>query len=1016
MIVKRCVFGLLFACVAAVGSAEEQPAGAVKEFEVDPLTRYQLSFDAVVAPGAEADWEVRIFSKDGLLPYEGVFKYDWQKIRPEQKSYRHAFLTPAGGRRLKFLIHHQGALPETRDVKLEKIEGENLVINGDFSAGLGNYSGWNTRHMAELVKDELGQSVLKCEPEGYAITDPIPVEPGGTYRFQPGSTGGGRLLLYSRDLLRTGLMFEGGFQIEKKPLIEIPPDTAFIRVEYCDGREPRVPAIRMLGIEKVKNGEPRTADNLPAYPGEILLKANSPLQEIRAAREIQHWVEKISGKEIPVLAEPGGRKGTRIFVGKGWADGRFPEDLKSLDGSDGYAVRRKGEDIYVFGARPVGALHGAIRLLEENSDLIFARPSKDFGTVYSKNANLAFEKADFLQRPAFGYRMSHQRVASTSDDGIWQGRVGMNTSPFLYNGFRSREMGGVLSFEDNFMGTIEQNPETSFEKCEKEHPEFFATVDGTRQVVRRGYICYTAPGIAKAISDGLQKAVEKMERGGEKVEFIDIRTRDGWAVCACEGCMSPIKLPDGSLLKPKADTSGQDPLFFSTRMAIMLNEVAKQFEKVRPGVSITVPGYIYASTPPAIEHARSLVPVFCAYPTCTIRFPILEGQNNHHDVGREWELKYREFLERARKRGGKLAMFAYYYTAGFSAVADSAGADWLAISKAGACTHILLDGLGSDKDIEKEINPWDYDAAERWIIAHLMWDPTLSPQALREEFTRRAYQNAAPEMLEFYNTIRNSWGNPDIKAMVNCHTPSSILFDTFIIKPGNEAKLRALLVAAEEKAKNPNSKSLIHATLAAFDKFAEGMQRIYIPYVEESTREWDKPDSTFWFQALKLGGFKQVSTWKDFKMAAATHPTDVAIMRDKENIYVRFDAHQAAPKGDQVEIVFEAKRNTNKYFFALERDGKPHGMENYSPEQTRNWAGKVAASNDGYVAMFRIPFTAIKNLDVAQDAFELPSKFSRMISDKQKAEESTLDGLPITLTHYPNHWTVLSAKQENKLK
>jgi hypothetical protein len=247
---------------------------------------------------------------------------------------------------------------------------------------------------------------------------------------------------------------------------------------------------------------------------------------------------------------------------------------------------------------------------------------------------------------------------------------------------------------------------------------------------------------------------------------------------------------------------------------------------------------------------------------------------------------------------------------------------------------------------------------------------------------------------------------------VNCHTSSSTLFDTFIVKTGNEAKLRDLLVKAEKKAGNPDSKLLIQGTLAAFDKFAEGMKRIYIPYVEESTHEWNKPDSTFWFQALKLSGFKQVTTWKDFKMAEANHATEVAIMRDKENIYVRFDAHKAAPKGDQVEIVFEAQRHSIKYYFALDRDGKSHGMENYSPQEPGRWEGRVAASGDGYVAMFRIPFSAIKNLDAAQEVFELPSKFSRMISDKQEAEESTQDGLPITLTQFPNHWTVLTVKQE----
>ena len=52
----------------------------LKEFEVEPLTRYCLSFNAAEKVGDNATWELQIFNKEGLLPYEGVFAYNWQKI------------------------------------------------------------------------------------------------------------------------------------------------------------------------------------------------------------------------------------------------------------------------------------------------------------------------------------------------------------------------------------------------------------------------------------------------------------------------------------------------------------------------------------------------------------------------------------------------------------------------------------------------------------------------------------------------------------------------------------------------------------------------------------------------------------------------------------------------------------------------------------------------------------------------------------------------------------------------
>jgi len=1007
LIISICL-AVLVTAFASLASASAAPV-IVKEFEVEPLTRYRLSFDGEGAQASEARWQLRILTANGLLPYEGVFNEDWQKISAEKRTYQHEFWTPREGHLLKFETESQGENPQIAAIKLEKIEDENLVLNGNFAAGPDNYSGWNTHFLAKLTKSEDGTLIFQCEAPGYALTDPIPVQAGATYRFMENTTPGGRLLIYDRDLLRVGILFEGGIPAGTQEFV-MPPEAAFIRLEYADGRVHRVPAISQAGIQLVKAGPIQPEEKFSAYPGEIVLKPNSALSEVRAAREIQHWVRKISGHEIPVLAEPSQDKHQRIFVGTGWAGENFAEDLKILEGSDGFAVRKKGNDIYVFGARPAGALFGAIRLLEDNSDLIFARPQSPLGTVYSKNPNLVFEHADTLLRPTFAFRMSHAPAAQSSDDGMWQGRVGLNTSPHLYNNFRSREMAGAASSESSFMSIIERVPGFEFAKTSVEHPEFYAMVNGNREIQPKGYICYTAPGIAEAIAKGLVTVVEEYEHRGEKLDFLGLRTRDGWLVCTCDSCMAPILLPDGTKLEPKAYSSEKDELFFSTRMVQMLNRVSAEFAKTYPERIVTAAAYIYGSTPPAIPHAKSLAPMFCAYPTASLRFPILDGDNNHNAVGKQWENKFREYLDRTTD-GRKISMFDYHYTGGFSTVADSAREDWLAMAKTGGAYEIQLDGMPSDKATASGINPWDYDAPEKWIMSRLMWDPALDPQKLREEYCRRAYQEGAPEMIEFYNLIRAAWSNPEIKMGVNCHSKAPDLFETFIVKPGNEKKLRVLLVQAEGKAKNPQSKLLIQRVLVAFDQQTESMKRVLIPFITESTEEWDIPGSTFWLQALKFDGFKKVSTWNNSENAPAEHPTFVSVMRDKDNLYVRFDA-QKAGKNDRVEIVLQAEKRATSYYFALDRQGKSYAMKNNAPWDQEAWSGKVQDESDHYITMFRIPFSTMDKLDMSEGKYDFMAKFVRLISGKDESEESSLLGFSITRTHFDNFWTKLTVEKD----
>lgn len=1000
---KTLLLTLWIACSASCANAAST---VVEEFDVEPLTRYRLSFKADAA--GESSWASRIYDKEGLLPYEGVYKYDWQTITSEKKSYLHEFLTPRGGSRLKFSVDHEGAAPTISDVKLEKITGGDLVINGEFSAGLDNYSGWNDHHLAKLVKNDKGKIELKCEPVGYALTDPIPVEPGAAYKYTPGSRPG-RVLVYDRDLLRVDWV--EGYHPTKNPLLKIPEDAGFIRVEYCDGRTYRpgaVPVIGKLGIELAEKGPGVTEKTFPPYPGEIVLKENSPLPEVRAAREIQHWVRKISGKEMRVLAAPSDKKNMKIFVGKSWAEKLFPKDLDYLKGTDGFAVRRKGKNIYVFGARPGGTLFGAIRLLERNSDLIFARPRREFGTIYSKNPDMTFDEADFSLRPAFTGRKCLNNNAARSDDGIWQGRVGMNSDANYYSRFRRKEMGGTPHSCTNYTATIFQGPDFSFEKCEKDYPEMFALVNGKRQVAPNSFICPTHPLAAKAVAAGLVAAVKKAEKRGEPLDSVGVRVKDGWTVCSCDECMKPIPLPDGTLLKPKAETAKQDQLFFSTRKAVLLNQVAEEFAKTYPNMPIDAEAYIYTSEPPAVPYKPSLIPTFCAYDTCSLRFPILDAENNSP----LWARRFGEFLRRNKDDDRQLSMFAYYYPCGFSAVADAVAADWRAMVESGGTHAAHLDGFTPDTDNYQRRGQyqemWDYQAMERWIITRLMWDPTLDPQALREYYVKRTYGKAAPEMLEFFNLIRKLWEDPKIKCFVNCHTSPASIFDELIVKTGNEKKLRNLLVAAEKKAVDPKSKTLIERMLAVYDRFAGELNRIYVPFVVESTAEWNLADSTFWMQALKLGEFKRVTTWADFRKTPVEHPTDVSIMRDRENLYVRFLAKKAAAEGDRVELVLEAVRKGPKFFFALDRKGKTYNMKNGSPWNCEAWSGKVTDQNDAYVAMFKIPYSVISNLDVDKDEFKFYAKFCRLISNKNEREESALTGYSITRTHYMNYWTALS--------
>lgn len=129
-----------------------------------------------------------------------------------------------------------------------------------------------------------------------------------------------------------------------------------------------------------------------------------------AAEELRHWLGEIS--ESPV--EETFRVGTEHLD-------LFPEDKAALDGTDGFAVRRRDGAIYITSPQPRGVIYGVYALLERNTDMIFPRP--DSKPVFTRVPKLQIRDADFRERPKFDlcrgwwicgpmYHADHQTICS----------------------------------------------------------------------------------------------------------------------------------------------------------------------------------------------------------------------------------------------------------------------------------------------------------------------------------------------------------------------------------------------------------------------------------------------------------------------------------------------------------------------------------------------------------------------------------------------------------------------------
>ncbi|QDU93450.1 DUF4838 domain-containing protein [Lignipirellula cremea] len=967
----------------------------VARLPVEPETCYRLHFQVPTpdpSEGEPAQWLLRTVDVQGDRPFVGCHDQAWQQIAPDQKVFTHALQTIPGAKTLELVVRSAGQPPQIGEVMLEPYTPGDLLINGQFQEGPGNFSGWSEHLNCRFLEVE-GKTALQVEHNGYALTDRIPVAGGANYRFDAGSTMPTYLLAYDADMqLLTPTPYN------RLRDFRTPETAVWLRLLYQTSFDHipvyRTRTITSVGLQRVEEGQAAAPADAPVFPGEIVLASNCDPREAYAARELQHWVHEITGKRLPLLAAPSARDNLKFFLGARWATD-YEDDLKFLAGSDGYAVRRQGNAIYLFSAHPRGLLFGVCAFLEKNTDIIWPRPHADFAAIFSKTPNLEFPQADFRSRPAFAIRelnfLGGDRTPEQSQE--WSGRNGANTPLRLGRGFpylrwlSGATIGAGGGYIWNFLG-LEQEDET-----------LYPLVNGNRLRNMWRQPCYTHPGVPKVMADSAREMLESVP--GREIEFLISRVGDNWEVCSCPECMQPIDLADGSRLEPQSTSSLKDRLFFSTRNYLMLNRMAEDLVKDYPDLKLHTHAYIFAAEPPKVKLHPAIVPHFAAYPTKDERYPILEQKS---EEGREWGRRLRQWGE---EQDVNFGFFGYYYSDGYNALADTAGPDYLALSRMGGI-HAHCEGYPGDVDA---LNSWDYEGSEKWIMAKLQWDPSQDPAALREQYIQRTFRDAAGPMRAFYQLINASWHDPKNPTTVNCHTPGKEMFQKFLVDPGLEKQARAHLVEAQQVATDPRSRNLIVRMLAKFDQFAAELNRLIVPLVPESTEQWRQVDSPHWYKAHQVGDFQRIANWQPLPEKAETkYETRIAMMRDKTHLYFKIDAFTSDgervsprsrggyfPQGDRVEIVLRCDSAT--YYLALGEDEREYMLKNWST--THPWRNQVQVRFEQaeglWTALVAVP---LRDLEATPGKSDIDVKFGRVAHPHTPArEESTLDGRSIFANH-----------------
>jgi len=258
----------------------------------------------------------------------------------------------------------------------------------------------------------------------------------------------------------------------------------------------------------------------------VVIPANPKDSEKKAAAIISTRFEQISGAEFPVVEENTAFKhsGYEISIGSTRLFRKAQITPKNL-GKEGYSISVKGNTLFIYGGGLRGVINGAYSLLEEDLGCRwYSQISDDVPTM----SNLTFSPAERSFVPKLDIRDPFYFEAWDTN---WSLRNKTN-APYASIpkgwGGNSRYALFVHTFWHFF------SPDEQF----KDHPEYFAEVNGKRQPTQ---LCTTNPDVIKGT---IEKCRETLKADPEAT-LISISPNDGRGYCECANC-SAIDKAEGS--------------------------------------------------------------------------------------------------------------------------------------------------------------------------------------------------------------------------------------------------------------------------------------------------------------------------------------------------------------------------------------------------------------------------------------------------------------------------------------
>jgi hypothetical protein len=560
------------------------------------------------------------------------------------------------------------------------------------------------------------------------------------------------------------------------------------------------------------------ADGKPAYS--IVIPADPTPQEKKAADDLRQWIKEMTGAELKITA-------------------KAPSPVISISTdreapSEQYQIAiENGQNIKLTGGPGRGVINAVYALLEE-----------DLGCRWYTNDSIKLPKSPTLTISPVARSYSPQLIMRdpfyhASFDATWSLRNRTNAPDAKV----PEEFGGRVEFGGLFVHTHAALMPP--DKYAHDHPDyFFKNAAGQRSAAQ---LCPTDPHTIEIVTASVLKVLKEHP----ETEIISVSKNDsgGDQICHCDRCE-----------KNRAEEGGAE----MGNQLVLVNAVAEAVEKAYPKVLVDTLAYLdTVAVPKKIRPRKNVVIRLCNDSGAWNRPFTPARQLGVAAITKQWAAVC-----------DKLSIWDYnvnfsHYLApmpNMDVIADNIRF-WVENHAVGVMTQ-----GGYQSTSER-------DELRSWVIAKLMWDPSLDVNALVDDFTAGHYGKAAGAMKE-YEALLASTRKEHEQEIQN--PPSGIRFPMTIGYLSKDFLAKATEIFAKAEKDAAGDEVLVHRveraelpilyvklaqgpiTQAVFDRFERIAKREKASWMAEGTNPLDQQLAE-WRKQLP----KPATT----AAAAATQPT-----------------------------------------------------------------------------------------------------------------------------------------------